>query len=344
MEKLKIAVIGSGLIATVKHLPALKNLRSQIETIALVDVNVEQGKTLASKFNIPKVYSDVGEMIEAEGPDIVDICTPPKTHFSIAKLCLEKGCHTLIEKPMAQTTEECAELIRLGKESGKKIMVAHSDLFYPSFWKARKAIESNRLGKLRGMRIHLSTPIDYITSKEDHWANKLPGGVFGESGPHVVYMSLPFVGNVQDVQVVGKKVLSEYPWSPYEDYRLELIGERCISSISMIYTTHDWAGQVEFWAEHGSIRIDIENQSFIQTKRSQLRAMPVALSTLGDATQIVTGLMKTGTDLVLRRYTQTHQVMLQQFAESIIHNRPVPVPPEEGLESIRVMNMITSKL
>jgi hypothetical protein len=42
------------------------------------------------------------------------------------------------------------------------------------------------------MQVFLSTPTDYITSKSDHWANKLPGGVFGESGPHIIFMTFAF--------------------------------------------------------------------------------------------------------------------------------------------------------
>jgi hypothetical protein len=42
------------------------------------------------------------------------------------------------------------------------------------------------------MQVFLSTPTDYITSKSDHWANKLPSGVFGESGPHIIYMTFAF--------------------------------------------------------------------------------------------------------------------------------------------------------
>ncbi|MFN2500332.1 MAG: hypothetical protein ABR557_14730, partial [Pyrinomonadaceae bacterium] len=47
------------------------------------------------------------------------------------------------------------------------------------------------------MRIMLSTPTDYMTSREDHWAHKLPGGVIGESGPHIVYMTLAFINPIR---------------------------------------------------------------------------------------------------------------------------------------------------
>jgi hypothetical protein len=51
------------------------------------------------------------------------------------------------------------------------------------------------------------------------------GGSLRRSGPHVVYMTLAFINPVLDVAVRGKKVL-DYPWWQYEDYRIEVIGEK----------------------------------------------------------------------------------------------------------------------
>jgi predicted dehydrogenase len=84
---------------------------------------------------------------------------------------------------MATSVAECDEIIAAADKANRCVSVAHSDLFYPSFTKAQQMVESGAIGKFRGMRIFLSTPIDYITSKPDHWAHKLPGGVLGETGP-----------------------------------------------------------------------------------------------------------------------------------------------------------------
>ena len=115
---------------------------------------------------------------------------------------------------MATSVAECDEIISEAQAAGVKVGVAHSDLFYDSFMKARELVTHDVIGECRGMRIFLSTPTDYMTSRPDHWAHKLPGGVFGESGPHVVYMTLAFI-NPTLRRRAGKKVL-DYPWSQYE--------------------------------------------------------------------------------------------------------------------------------
>ncbi|HET9327749.1 MAG TPA: Gfo/Idh/MocA family oxidoreductase [Candidatus Eisenbacteria bacterium] len=344
MRTLKTALVGSGYIAGVKHLPALKNLKGRSETVAIVDLNEAQARDLAGKFGVPKVYKDVGEMLRTEKPDVVDICTPPKTHTPIALQCIEGGAHVLIEKPMCQTEAECDTVMAAAEKAKRKICVGHSDLFYPSFNKGRELFEKGEIGAFRGMRIHLSTPVDYITSKPDHWAHKLPGGVFGESGPHVVYMTLAYISPIRDVQIVGRKMLPEYPWSPYEDYRLNLIGDQGTCTISMIYTTKQWQAEVAVWGTEGTLHMDLETQKLLKIKREELKMVPVALGSLGEVAQTLGSGLETGMDLLTGRYTQTHQEMMRAFFDAIVNDTDSPVPPSQGKESIRVMNMITAKL
>ena len=243
MDGLRVGLIGSGFIAKQKHLPAWERLGRKAQVVALCDPQVAQAEELARIHRISKVYGDFQQMLQSERLDAVDICSPPRTHAELAIRSLEAGAHTLIEKPMAISTEECDRIIAASQKSGHKICVAHSDLFYPSFLKARELLKQGAIGEFRGMRIFLSTPVDYITSKPDHWAHKLPGGVIGETGPHIVYMALAFINPIRDVKVQARKQLTQFPWSPYEDYRVELIGDRASCSVTLTYSTNRWAVQ-----------------------------------------------------------------------------------------------------
>src|SRR5579884_2326115 len=209
---LKAAVAGTGLIATVKHLPAWNRIPDLATLVAIADVDAERGAQVAQQFNVPRAYTDLGELLEREKPDVVDICTPPRTHAPLAIQAMRGGAHVLVEKPFAVTVEECDEILEVANETGRSVCVGHSDLFYPSYMRIRRAVQGGAIGEFRGMRIFLSTPVDYITSKPDHWANALPGGVIGETGPHVVYMTVPFINPIIDVQVQASKLLPAYSW------------------------------------------------------------------------------------------------------------------------------------
>jgi predicted dehydrogenase len=256
---------------------------------------------------------------------------------------MHHGCHVLIEKPMALNVSECEEIIAASRRHNVKICVAHSDLFYPPFLRARELVAQGAIGDFMGMRIFLSTPTDYMTSREDHWAHRLPGGVIGETGPHVVYMTLAFINPIQEVKVHALKSLP-YRWSAFEDYRIDLVGEKATSTITSIYTTDQWAAQVDIWGTEGMLKLDLELMSLVKYRRDTLSPWRVAASGLSESVQLVRDTVRTGAQVLLGRFKKTHDILIEQFIDSILHDTPSPVPAEEGREAVRVMNLIVEQL
>jgi predicted dehydrogenase len=343
MSTLKAAVIGSGLIAGLKHVPAFQKHSDRVQLTALCDLNVEAARKLAAEHGIPEVYGDISEMLAKVRPDIVDICTPPKTHARIAIQAMQAGSHVLIEKPMAQTLEECDAIMAASHENNVKVCLAHSDLFYYPFIQARKMVSEGAIGKFRGMRIFLSTPTDYITSKPDHWANKLPGGVIGETGPHIVYMTLAFINPIREVTVNAMK-LTEHKWSPFEDYRIELVGDNAMSSVTLSYATNQWMARIDILGEDATLLLDLEAMSLVEYRREKLKPLAIGTSLLSEAGQLLKSLVTSGMRYATGSLRTTHDFIIGGFVDSIINGTPSPVPAEDGKESIRVLNMIVESL
>ena len=341
---MRVGIIGSGFIAKQKHLPAWKKVGREAQVVALSDPNVAQAEELARAYGIAGVYKDYRQMLESEQLDVVDICSPPRTHAELAIGSLKAGAHALIEKPMAINTEECDQILAVAQENGRKICVAHSDLFYPSFLKAREIVERGTIGDFGGMRIFLSTPVDYITSKPDHWAHRLPGGVIGETGPHVIYMALAFINPIQTVRVDARKQLNQFPWSPYEDYRLDLMGENATCSVALTYATNRWAVQLDVWGSEGHLKFDLETQTLIVHGRSDLKPMTLGISAVKEAGQMLGGTLGTSLSYLTGKFENTHERLVREFVESIRSGSPTPVPPEEGREAVRVMDLLVSQL
>lgn len=344
MGSLRVGILGSGFIAQHKHLPAWKRIGDKARVVAVCDVNEAQAAQVARQFGVPQVYADLRRMLAVEKLDILDICTPPRTHATLALAALQSGAHVLIEKPMAVNTEECDAIIREAGQVQKKVCVAHSDLFYPSFRRARQIVANGEIGDLRGMHIFLSTPVDYITSRPEHWAHRLAGGVLGETGPHVIYMTLAFIRRILDVSVSARKLLPEFPWSPYEDYRLELVGEHATSSVVLTYTSRCWAAQVDLWGSTGLLQVDLETQTVVLHRRPDLRPSTLGFSTVREAAQMMRGTLGTAVSYAAGRLENTHQRLVREFVESIVEGKPVPVTAEEGREAVRVMDLIVQKL
>ena len=343
MAKLRAAIIGTGLIAGKKHIPAFLKHKSKVELVALCDLNLEAARSVADKFGIPKIYSDISEMISQEKLDLIDICTPPQTHVRLAVEAMKRGCHVLIEKPMALTVKECDAIVEASKEYGVKVCVGHSDLFYYPFMEAKDLVTSGAIGEFRGMRIFLSTPTNYMTAHKDHWAHKLPGGVIGETGPHVVYMTLAFINPIRRVSVDAMKIL-DYPWSQYDDYRINRIGDRSISSVTLSYTTDQWAARLDILGSKGILTLDLEGMYLINNRRTTLKPVPVALSLLSESGQIVQNLLSKGMRVATGRYDNTHDIIVERFVDSIAQGTESPVTAEEGREAVRVLSMIVDQL
>jgi predicted dehydrogenase len=343
VDRLKVAVVGTGFISARKHIPALLSVRDRADLVALVDRDERAARKVAGQFGIARVYADMAEMLGRERPDIVHVCTPPRTHAELAVQAAEAGCHVLIEKPMALSMEECDRIVHTAVGAGVKMCVAHSDLFYPPVIRARGLVEEGAIGRFAGMRVLLSTPTGYMTSREGHWAHRLPGGVIGETGPHAVYLTLAFIPSVREVRAHGSRLL-DYPWSSFDDYRIDLIGESAVSSIVSVYTTNQWTADVDVWGTAGLLQLDLETMSLVRHRRPTLGRGTLAASSLREGAALVGNTVRIGAAVLARRYQDAHRVLVERFLDCIRENTPPPVPPEQGREAVRVMALIADAI
>ena len=340
----KVAVIGTGFISVDKHLPAWRRLRPSARVVALCDLDRDSAERAARRFDVPSAYDDVRDMLEREKPDFVDICTPPRTHADIAAMALEAGAHVLIEKPMAMSVEECDRIIEAETESGKRVGVVHSELFYPPLVEARKRVQRGDIGEFKGMRILRSVSVDYMTANADHWANRLPGGVIGETGPHLVYHTLAFINPIRHVWVHARKLMPQYPWSPFDDYRIELIGEHATSSIVFSCTNHHWAAPIDIWGSDGLLRVDLQGKTLVRSDRPDLSPKTIGISSIREAAQIAVGTFTTSARFLAGRFRNTHEILIEEFFDRAVRGLAPPVTSQEGRETVRVMNTIVGRL
>ena len=340
----KVAVVGTGFISTERHLPAWLRLRPAARVAALCDLDRDGAERAARRFDVPSAYDDVEEMLEREKPDFVDVCTPPRTHADIAVMALNAGAHVLIEKPMAMSVEECDRIIEAEAESGRRVCVAHSELFYPPLAEARKRVRRGDIGEFKGMRILRSVSVDYMTANADHWANRLPGGVIGEAGPHLVYHTLAFINPIRGVWVHARKLMPQYPWSPFDDYRIELIGEHATSSIVFSCVNHHWAAPIDIWGSKGLLRVDLQGKTLVRSDRPDLSPKTVGVSSVREAMQIASGTLTTAARLLAGRFRNTHEILIGEFFDRAARGLAPPVTAQDGRETVRVMNAIVDRL
>src|SRR5205814_2317988 len=121
---LRIAIIGCGKVAD-QHVNAIHRIPG-CEIVALCDRELLMAKQLGERFGISGCFSDLEEMLQSTFPDVVHITTPPQSHYSLAKRCLESGSHVYLEKPFTLTAGRAESLIQFAESSGLKITVGHN--------------------------------------------------------------------------------------------------------------------------------------------------------------------------------------------------------------------------
>jgi predicted dehydrogenase len=343
MNKLKVGVVGCGVVAQKRHIPALMKLRKNVTINAVCDLNENLAKETAKRFGIPHTYTKLSDMLSRENLDIVDVCTPPQIHTSVAIESMERGCNVIIEKPMAPSIKDCDSIIEASKKNGVKLSIVHNQRFYPPFLKAEKLVKDGIIGKLTGMRIIVLTSREEYMVHENHWIHKLPGGAIGETGPHVVYLSLAFLDNVRNVEVHAQKTL-DFPWVLYDHYNIELKGKNLCSSIIVSHASDCALEEVDLIGTEGMIRIDLQSMTLIHYAKKDLKPTSLALSSLSVAGQMVKGICSNVLSVLFKKSFLGHDIFMERFINCILNDDLVPVTPEEGRETIRVMEMIVQKL
>jgi len=180
--------------------------------------------------------------------------------------------------------------------------------------------------------------------KKDYWIHKLPGGVIGESGPHIVYLSLAFLNNVKNVDIQAKSFL-EHPWTPFDEFRLELEGEKAISSVVMSYssTRHDLL--VDIMGTEGYIHVDLTAKYLVRYgNKASIKPARFARYFLSTRAQEVGGIAGNALGYLTGNLKLGHQLLLKGFIDSILNDGKPPVTGEEGREVVRVMEMIVARL
>ena len=91
-------------------------------------------------------FDDVIEDTELDG---ILIATPARLHFEMAKKSLQAGKHTLVEKPIARSTDQCQELIELAENQKLTLMVGHTFIYSAPVRKIKEIVKSGELGEIQ---------------------------------------------------------------------------------------------------------------------------------------------------------------------------------------------------
>lgn len=205
MKKLRVAVIGTGMIANQAHFPALKVLQEQgvLEVVAVADIRGEVAQETAIRHGVAKWYDDPQKMLDEVKPDFVSVCTPNVAHKKWTIASLEAGAHVACEKPIAVSLKDAEEMWATAERTGKRLFPCQCMRWRNYMQQSKHLVESGELGEVYFSDIEFIRHYGIPTWGMFHMKKHNYGGPFCDLGVHLIDSLLWVCGDPKVVSVSG---------------------------------------------------------------------------------------------------------------------------------------------
>ena len=202
-KKLKVAVIGCGMIANVAHIPAYRNLGDKVELVAVSSASAKSAKETAERHGIPHWYTNAEEMLQKEKPDMVSVCTPNGLHKEMTMLALSYGAHVACEKPVAFTYADAKEMYEYAAKQNRVLFACQVVRYNPEYQFAKEMMDEGVLGDVYFSEFSLIRRRGVPTWGAFHRKDANGGGVLCDLGVHLIDAALWVMGNPEFVSISG---------------------------------------------------------------------------------------------------------------------------------------------
>jgi len=329
--KLRVGIVGVGGIGHDQHLPGWAKVPFA-EVIAAADLSEAALAGACECFKIHRHFLDWHELVALPDLDIVDICTPNRTHTAIALAALQSGKHVLCEKPLATSSTEVRDLAEAARRSGKLLMTGQHMRFDPVSQQFKSLIDAGLLGDIyyaraQWLRRRLLPPRPTFIDRR-----LSGGGVAFDLGVHVLDLAYWFMGAPQpvsvsalvDMKLAGRPDLSG-AWGDWDHRSIDV---------------DDFAAGFVRFANGATLTMEVSWLAF-QPEREFPRLQ--CYGTRGGGVWpdgvIVGETNRVPWDLRLHEVPRSspHHEEIYQFARAVRDGLPSPIPVEDSLNVVRIL-------
>ena len=202
-KKYRVAIIGTGMIANIAHIPSWKAMASDVEIVAAADVWEERVNKVGEVQNIPNVYSDWQKMLDEIKPDIVSVCTPNVYHKAPTIAALKSGAHVVCEKPITVSTADAEEMYDVAESVGKELFISQTTRFTNEAFAAKSFVEAGKMGNMYYAETAWFRRRGVPTWGVFHMKEHNAGGPIYDLGVHMLDLIIWVMGNPKIVAVSG---------------------------------------------------------------------------------------------------------------------------------------------
>ncbi len=354
---LKVAIVGCGKIADV-HASQIHRIKG-CEIVGVCDREPLMARQLYERFPVKRYFSDLTELLGEARPDVVHITTPPESHFDIAKLCLEGGCHVYVEKPFTSDEREARRLIALANEKKLKITVGHDDQFRHAARRMRALVQSGFLG---GRPVHMESYYCYELGRSEyagallrdkrHWVRRLPGKLLHNIISHGIARIAEYL-TTESPRVIAHGFVSPFLQSMGEKEIIDELRviiceeERTTAYFTFSSQMRPSLHQFRIYGPANGLILDQDDETLIKLHGTRLksylehfiRPVMIAEQHLGNVSRNVGSFLARDFHM---KSGMKH--LIESFYRSILQDTPVPIPYREILLTARIMEAIFVQL
>lgn len=338
MSKLKVGIIGVGGIART-HIPGW-HASAHAELVAGSDIGEEPLKRFGEENGVEKLHADPEALFSDPDIDIIDICTPNMYHAPLAIAALEAGKHVICEKPLAPTPEDIRRMIEARDKSGQMLMTAQHFRFQGSSRAMKAELDTGTLGEIYHARSWMLRRAGAPTGGGFILKDHSGGGPCIDIGVHILDLTLWFMGNPEPVAVSGvaRAELAHQEGAFSQWGRQSIPGHYDVEDFAAAFVRFDNGAtlviEVSWLLHHNTQGEDMQMwlygtgggahwpkceiyQSNYQTRQQYNRELKLMYDGL-----------------------EAHAQECVEFARAVAEGQPSPVPAEQSLQVLKILDGI----
>jgi predicted dehydrogenase len=242
MSRLRVGVVGAGALG--RHHARIYSQLASAELTAVADTSPERGRAVADACKT-QWFADYRQIFDEV--DAVSIAVPTFAHHEVALEFLARGIAVMVEKPLASTAAQGAEIVAAGESSGTTLQVGHIERFNPAYEEARRLVRSPKY-------IHAERFSPYAFRSTDI-------GVVLDMMIHDLDLVLDLAGApLENVEAFGISILGEN--EDCAQARLTF-ANGCIVDLSANRVSPATRRAMQIWSVGGCVSIDFGSREVI---------------------------------------------------------------------------------
>lgn len=237
-RSLGIGVVGAGEIMVTAHLPAYR--AANLRIVAITDRDVERASRVAQQFGIPTVSANLGTILSNPEVDLLDVAIPAADNPIVALQAISAGRHLLLQKPMAESSEEANRIVDAAQAANVKLAVNHQMRWAPSVRAAGDVLRRGMLGDPQTYLIDVSITTDWSSWP---WLHERPNAELWYHTIHYLDATRYWFGDPEWVSAS----LGRHPGSllKRQSYGTILLRHRGVTGVVRVF--HDSTAPADDW-------------------------------------------------------------------------------------------------